>query len=165
MTATFRIIIPLVLSIYLTTSLAPYARVTSLPCATAEISGMCRCAVETQDRLYCCCQHMNHKANAGPGVVDAFRLAQNSVKPTVLARYCSCRDGNTPVLPGLEVFEHLLSRLSHDIMQDEVYFRVPCAPPLYSRPEEPPEHPPPERDNGRHCDSVGSVNLPKRTIC
>jgi hypothetical protein len=85
---------------------------------------------------------MNQKGNTGPGAIDSFRFAQNSVKPTFLAGYCSCGDGKTPALPGLEGFDHLLSRIYYDVMWDEAYVGVPRDHLLHGRTVEPPERPP-----------------------
>jgi len=139
----FLIVIPLVLLVYLSTIMAPYAGVRDISCAIAETTGTCRCAEKAHTRLVCYCQNMNHTGNADPGVIDSVRLAQSSSKPAVLARHCSCNDGKTTALPGLEKFEHLRSRLNHDVMRDEAYFCAPCYSLLHSRAEEPPEPPPP----------------------
>jgi hypothetical protein len=156
------IVIPLLLLVYLSTIMAPYAGTADISRPTAETIGVCGCAIKEHSRLACYCQHMEHKRNTGPEG-DSFQFVQSSFKPTVLARYCSCGVGKATALPGLEGFDHLLSRICHDVMWDEAYFPVPCDPLLQSRMVEPPERPPPEYDNGRCYDSVGGADLPRRT--
>jgi hypothetical protein len=142
MTATFRIIIQLALLVYLSIIMASYTGVASISCASAEVTGMCRCAVKTEARFVCYCQHMNHKGDTGPGAVSSLRLAQSGVNLTVLGRYCSCGNVETAVLPGLDKSDHLRSGIHHDVMWDEEYFHVPCDPILHGRAVDPPDPPP-----------------------
>ena len=160
----FRTVIALILSVYPSTGMASYAGITGISCATVEMERMCRCTEEKHVHPGCHCRHIRHEGSPGQGGAGSLERAHNSVKPAILARHCSCLDDRAPALPGLEGFDHLVSRLYHDVTLHEVCSRISYDLIHHSRTVEPPERPPPGPQHGRRHDSVGGVALLEWTI-